>query len=64
MMTAFMTVAFFHNAERLPALQLQRQPKKRAAWTAAQELTGRRQTEWTSHSNPEDWMGFMVDVNG
>jgi hypothetical protein len=38
--------------------------KKEPPEKAAQELTGRRQTEWACHSNPEDWMGVMVDVIG
>src|SRR4029077_1492219 len=34
----------------------QRLGQKRAAMRRLRELTGRRQTEWTGHSNPEDWM--------
>src|SRR6188472_3149022 len=30
--------------------------KKRAARRRLRKLTGRRQTEWTGHSDPEDWM--------
>src|SRR3974390_2086393 len=33
-----------------------RMGQKRAAMRRLRKLTGRRQTEWTCHSNPEDWM--------
>src|SRR5581483_8157113 len=32
------------------------QAKKRAAKRRLRKLTGRRQTEWTGHSDPKDWI--------
>jgi hypothetical protein len=34
--------------------------KKRAAIGRLRKLTGRRQTEWTSHSHPEDWINLKL----
>src|SRR5581483_2305904 len=37
-------------------LKSSNQAKKRAAKRRLRKLTGRRQTEWTGHSDPEDWI--------